>query len=98
MTTTAISRGASDGVECGHADAETSVLANELKDDGFCFLALSPGWVNTDMGGDNARKLGMKGAPLDIDTSIKLQLQVLKSLTTQNNGEFLDQEGKTIEW
>ena len=50
------------------------------------------------MGGDNARKLGMKGAPLDIDTSIKLQLKVLKSLTAQNNGEFLDQEGKTIEW
>ena len=78
--------------------AETEVLANQLKDEGFCVLALSPGWVNTDMGGDNARKLGMEGAPLTIETSIQAQIKLLRGLTTKNNGEFLGHEGENIDW
>ena len=69
-----------------------------MKDEGFCFVALSPGWVNTDMGGGNARKLGMKGAPLDIDISIQAQIKLLKRLTTKNNGEFVGHEGEKIDW
>lgn len=77
--------------------AENSVFANLLKDEGFCFLALCPGWTETDMGADTAQKLGLKAAPLTVDTSIKQQLEILKSLTPDNNGEFVNYEG-TIDW
>lgn len=74
------------------------MFANELKDDGFCVVALSPGWVNTDMGGDNARKLGMEGAPLTIEESIALQLKVVKGLSSRNNGSFVDENGSSIDY
>lgn len=77
--------------------AETSVFANQLKDEGFCVVALNPGWVNTDMGGANARKLGMEKAPMDTETSITMQLKVLQGLTTKSNGQFLSYDNKHID-
>ena len=72
--------------------AETSVFANELKAEDFCIIALSPGWVDTDMGGGNARKLGLARAPLDADESIAKMLKVIQQLTPKNSGQFLDQD------
>ena len=37
-----------------YVDAETSVLANDLKTENFSVLAVNPGWVETDMGGEYA--------------------------------------------
>ena len=74
------------------------MFANELKDDNFCVIALSPGWVNTDMGGDNARKLGLKSAPLTLEESISLQLKVVKGLSSKDNGNFVDEKGNSIEY
>lgn len=49
------------------------------------------------MGGGNARKLGMEKAPMDTDTSIKMQLKVLQGLTTKSNGQFLSYDNKKID-
>lgn len=76
---------------------QNSILANVLGAEGFCCLALCPGWTQTDMGMDTAQKLGIKAAPLTVEQSIKQQLEVLRGLTPANNGEYRNFEGK-IDW
>ena len=49
------------------------------------------------MGNVSAKILGLKAAPMTIETSIRQQLEVIKRLTPQNNGEFLNHDGK-IAW
>ncbi len=78
--------------------AETSVLANVLKEDNFCLVSLHPGWVDTDMGGGNARKLGMEKAPTDVDESISAMLKTIKQLSVKDNGEFLDTDGSKMDY
>lgn len=74
------------------------MFANELKGDNFCIIALSPGWVNTDMGGGNARKMGMERAPLDAHVSIAKVLKVIEQLSPKNSGQFLDENFSTPEY
>jgi hypothetical protein len=48
-------------------------------------VALSPGWVQTDMGG--------AGAPLSVHDSVAAMRRTLASLTPQYRGAFLDHDG-----
>ena len=77
--------------------AETAVLANDLKDEGFTFIALHPGWVQTDMGKKAAGKLGAK-APLDPATSIAGQHKVIMGLTKDQNGQYLNYKGQKMDY
>lgn len=77
--------------------AETAVLANDLKDEGFTFIALHPGWVQTDMGNAAEDHLGGK-PPLRPETSIAGQHKVIMGLTSSQNGQYLDWEGKKMEY
>lgn len=77
--------------------AETAVLANDLKDEGFTFIALHPGWVQTDMGKKAEGKLGAK-APLDPATSIAGQHKVIMGLTKDQNGQYLNYEGQKMDY
>ncbi|XP_041633989.1 C-factor-like [Cheilinus undulatus] len=64
--------------------------AEELKEDGILFSLLHPGWVRTDMGGEDGE--------IDVTESVEGMLRVLASLTEKQNGAFLDYKGDTVPW
>ena len=53
-------------------------------------VALSPGWVRTDMGGESA--------PLSPQASVTGLRRVIGGLTPADSGKFLSYEGKPIPW
>jgi len=53
-------------------------------------VALSPGWVRTDMGGS--------GAPLAAQTSVAGLRKVIAGLKTSDSGTFLSYDGSPIPW
>jgi NAD(P)-dependent dehydrogenase (short-subunit alcohol dehydrogenase family) len=65
-------------------------LASALKDKGVIVVALSPGWVRTDMGG--------AGAPLSPETSVKGLRKVIAALKPKDSGSFLSHDGSSIPW
>jgi len=68
----------------------TKLLSIALRDAGVTVIALSPGWVRTDMGGS--------GAPLAPEQSIASMLRVIDSLKMSNSGQFLTETGETMPW
>lgn len=71
--------------------AESAVLANDLKSEGFTVVSLDTGWVRTEMGSNSSEASG--GAPpLDVLTSG--QQKVIMALTPKNTGQYLNWNGK----
>jgi NAD(P)-dependent dehydrogenase (short-subunit alcohol dehydrogenase family) len=68
----------------------TRLQANELAEENFIVYSAHPGWVATDMGGENA--------PVKPVDSIKGMLAVLDKLESKDNGNFIDFEGKHLPW
>jgi NAD(P)-dependent dehydrogenase (short-subunit alcohol dehydrogenase family) len=68
----------------------TRSLAGELGDEGFICVAMSPGWVRTDMGGESA--------PLSPEESVAGMLSVLGGLQSADTGSYLDYRGEELEW
>lgn len=68
----------------------TRHLAAELARQGTIVVAMSPGWVATDMGG--------RGAPLEPPESVRGMLNVVDGLTPAQSGSFLDHTGATVPW
>ncbi|XP_014616944.1 PREDICTED: C-factor [Polistes canadensis] len=71
-------------------NAATKSMSIDLKDDGILVICLHPGWVRTDMGGNNA--------PMDIDTSISNILNVMKMLSDKHTGSFIQYDGTVLPW
>lgn len=66
----------------------TSCMAKEHGD--ITFIAMHPGWVQTDMGGEKA--------PLKADESVSSMLVAIGRLTKADSGRFLNFDGTTIPW
>ena len=68
----------------------TKTLAAEFGPEGFICVVLTPGWVQTDMGGPNA--------PLQPADSIAGMKAVLDKLTPADNGTFWSYDGSEMPW
>jgi len=53
-------------------------------------LLLAPGWIRTDLGGDEA--------PYSVEESIPLILDVIQRKRARPGLEYLDRDGKTVPW
>jgi NAD(P)-dependent dehydrogenase (short-subunit alcohol dehydrogenase family) len=65
-------------------------LAATLETRGVIVVALSPGWVKTDMGGQSA--------PLMPETSVRGLRKVLGELRREDSGKFFSHGGSQIPW
>ena len=68
----------------------TRSLAVDLEPRGIAVVALHPGWVQTDMGGEEAA--------LTIDESVAGLRRVIAGLTIDESGRFFDYSGAELPW
>ncbi|XP_059204971.1 C-signal-like [Centropristis striata] len=64
--------------------------ATEFQKDEILFALLHPGWVRTDMGGEEGE--------IDAPESVKGMLKVMTSMTDKQNAVFLNYKGDTLPW
>jgi NAD(P)-dependent dehydrogenase (short-subunit alcohol dehydrogenase family) len=65
-------------------------LALEAKPRGVTVVALSPGWVQTDMGGKNAE--------ITPEESVSSMCALIERLTIDDTGKFLRRDGSELPW
>ncbi|MBT8056513.1 MAG: SDR family oxidoreductase [Gammaproteobacteria bacterium] len=68
----------------------TKILANELKPEGFTCLTIHPGWVQTDMGGENAN--------LTPEESISGMREVIATVGPEKTGTYWSYGGEEVPW
>lgn len=68
----------------------TKCLSLDYAKHGITVVAISPGWVATDMGGPNGR--------LSPDESVAKLRRVIDRLTLADSGRFFDQDGEQRPW
>lgn len=68
----------------------TRATAAELRPRGICVVAMTPGWVKTDMGGPNA--------PLTPEESAHAIARTITSLTMKQSSLFIDRTGAEVEY
>ncbi|MDQ8184054.1 SDR family oxidoreductase [Pelagicoccus sp. SDUM812002] len=65
-------------------------VAPSLRDRGVIALAVSPGWVKTDMGGHEAT--------LTPEESVRTMIETVAKLTLEDAGSFIEYTGEEIPW
>ena len=65
-------------------------MAADLREEGFLVVSMSPGWVRTDMGGENAN--------LSPAESVSGILRTLAGLNQENSGGFFNHDGTELPW
>ena len=68
----------------------TKILSYDLFDKGIVAVAIHPGWIKTDMGGEEA--------PLEIENPITQIINTIETTNIIKTGKFLDREGKMLPW
>lgn len=68
----------------------TAQLKHALADRGIVVVAISPGWVQTEMGGDKAE--------VKPEDSVAGLLRQVDRLGAKDSGRFLDWQGQSIRW
>ncbi len=71
-------------------NAVVKSLALDLADDHIKVFVMHPGWLKTDMGGEEAPTLA--------DEAAVILLETLSKLTPERSGEFLRYDGKALPW
>lgn len=68
----------------------TRAMAAEFRADGIAIAAISPGWVRTEMGGENA--------PLTPEQSAHSLFGTISGLTMEDTGAFLGRDGRSDDY
>jgi NAD(P)-dependent dehydrogenase (short-subunit alcohol dehydrogenase family) len=68
----------------------TRLIAHALAERRIIAIALHPGWVQTDMGGD--------GAQIAVQDSVTGMLRTIAGATFDDSGEFFDWHGQRVAW
>ena len=68
----------------------TRNLAHEVRDTGIIAIAMSPGWVRTKMGGQDAM--------IEVDESVAGMLRVIDGLSMDDTSEFFNYTGEHVAW
>lgn len=71
-------------------NAATKSLSIDLKGDGIMAVSMHPGWVKTDMGGPKA--------PMTVDNSCRNMVNTILNLKPEDNGGFIQHDGKKLPW
>nr|ACO15667.1 C-factor [Caligus clemensi] len=65
-------------------------MSLELKKEGILVMAMHPGWVKTDMGGQNAY--------ITVDECVSNMVKTIAQLSEKDNGAFLRYNNTTVPW
>jgi NAD(P)-dependent dehydrogenase (short-subunit alcohol dehydrogenase family) len=68
----------------------TRTFVSELGDTGLTVLSMHPGWVKTDMGGDQA--------PLNVETSTRGMVEQVTRAVGHGGHLYLDYQGEPLPW
>lgn len=68
----------------------TNTFIGQLGEDRPTVLTLHPGWVKTDMGGEDAE--------IDVPTSTRGQVEQVNAYAGKGGHHFIDYQGQTIPW
>jgi NAD(P)-dependent dehydrogenase (short-subunit alcohol dehydrogenase family) len=71
-------------------DMMMATLAHDVASKRIIAIAMSPGWVRTDMGG--------RSAPLGIEESVDGMWRVMLGATAKDSGAFLGHDGSRLPW
>ncbi|BGP27135.1 short-chain dehydrogenase/reductase SDR family protein [Rhodotorula toruloides] len=74
-------------------------INEEHQKDNLAAYAISPGWVNSDMGNAGARAFGLEQAPVKLEDSVAGILKIVDGATREKTGgKFWDYTGDELSW